>query len=160
MNQLVHFSDSPVVFEAAARLFGEVESRILEILPHAQIEHIGSTAIRGSLTKGDLDVLVRVSSHDFQESDRALGTIFKRNKGSDRTEAFSAFLDSSTSPKLGVQLVVAGTEFDTFVKWVEQLESDRDLRNAYDDLKARFHGKDMKKYREAKSEFIVKHQRG
>lgn len=159
MTQPVHFSDSPEVFEAAERLFSEVESRIRELLPHAEIEHIGCTAIRGSLTKGDLDVLVRVSSNDFRESDRALQSILTRNEGSDRTETFSAFKDSSTSPELGVQLVVAGTEFDTFSRWVEQLTSDRDLRAAYDDLKARYDGKDMTEYRDAKSEFIAENIR-
>jgi GrpB-like predicted nucleotidyltransferase (UPF0157 family) len=155
----VHFSNSPEVFEAAERLFSEVASRIREMLPHAEIEHIGSTAVRGSLTKGDLDVLVRVSGDDFRESDCALEAIFRRNEGSDKRETFSAFLDSSTSPELGVQLVVAGTEFDTFSYWVEQLTSDRKLRAAYNDLKARYNGKDMNEYREAKSEFIAKHIR-
>ena len=155
MTQTVHFSNLPEVFDAAESLFSEVKLRIREKLPHAEIEHIGSTAVRGRLTKGDLDVLVRVSRDDFRESDRALESLFGRNEGSDRTATFAAFQDSSTSPELGVQLVVAGTEFDTFSQWVSRLLSDRDLQAAYDDLKARYHGKRMSEYREAKSKFIA-----
>lgn len=159
MSELVHFSNSPDVFQSAGRLFADIESRINAHLPNVEIRHVGSTAIPGSLTKGDLDVLVRVSQSDFQAADRILEAMFDRNMRSDRTDTFSAFMDSSTSPELGVQLVVAGTEFDTFSRWVEQLASDRDLRAAYDDLKARYDGKGMSEYCEAKSEFIAEHIR-
>jgi GrpB-like predicted nucleotidyltransferase (UPF0157 family) len=136
-----------------------IQSRIRAVLPNAEIEHVGSTAIPGSLTKGDLDVLVRVDRSSFQGADRVLAEMFSRNQGSDKTDSFSAFADSSLSPELGVQLVVVGTEFDTFVDWVTKLTSDGQLRASYDELKANFHGKDMIRYREAKANFIAQNLR-
>lgn len=157
MTQLVQFSNSPEIFEAADRLFDRVSRKIGAVLPSAEIYHVGATAVPGSLTKGDLDVLVRVSRGDFQEADRALAEMYRRNVGSIRTDTFSAFMDESTSPELGVQLVVGGSELDTFVQWVRRLESDSALRAAYDALKARYHSKPMSEYRDAKSAFIARH---
>ena len=154
MSEPVHFSNSQEAFQAAERLYEAVQRRISTALPKAEIHHIGSTAIRGSLTKGDLDVLVRVSKDSFPEADRVLSNMFDRNEGSDRTDSFSAFMDSSESPDLGVQLVVEGSERDNFATWVDMLRSNDELRAAYDDLKANFHGKDMREYRAAKDEFI------
>jgi GrpB-like predicted nucleotidyltransferase (UPF0157 family) len=154
MSEPVHFSNSQETFQAAERLYEIVRRRISTALPNASIHHVGSTAIRGSLTKGDLDVLVRVSQDSFPEADRALAKMFNRNEGSDRTDSFSAFMDWSVSPDLGVQLVVEGSEHDNFATWVDMLRSNDDLRAAYDDLKAKFHGKDMRAYRAAKDEFF------
>lgn len=159
MSRLVHFSNSPELFCAAERLYKEIESRVCEALPHVEVRHVGSTAIYGSLTKGDLDVLVRVEQGRFREADQVLARMFSRNEGSDKTESFSAFTDSSVSPELGVQLVARGTEHDKFTEWLERLESDVELRASYDDLKAEYHGKDMNDYRAAKDEFILRNLR-
>ena len=43
----------------AAAIAGH-SARIDAALPGVEIEHVGSTAIPGALTKGDLDLLVRV----------------------------------------------------------------------------------------------------
>lgn len=157
MAQLVYFSNFPEIFEAAERLFDRVCQRIGATLPSAEVRHVGSTAIPGSLTKGDLDVLVRVPPGDFEKADRLLAEMYSRNMGSVRTATFSAFMDESTSPELGVQLVVDGSEFDTFVQWVRRLNSDSALLAAYDELKARHDGKSMTEYRAAKSAFIARH---
>ena len=159
MSQLVYFSNASHVFREAEKLYAKVERRIHGVLPDADVRHVGSTAIRGSLTKGDLDVVVRVEQDDFRDADRVLADMFSRNEGSDKTDAFSAFMDSRSSPELGVQLVVAGTEMDTFADWIDRLTSDSKLRASYDALKARFHGKAMNDYRKAKEAFILQNLR-
>jgi len=35
------------------------------MIPTAEIEHVGSTAVQGSLTKGDVDVQVRVAAAEY-----------------------------------------------------------------------------------------------
>ena len=154
MKDTVQFSNSPKIFEAAKRLFLEVQGRIQDVLPAAEIEHIGSTAIPGSLTKGDLDVLVRVDREGFRHADEILSRMFDRNSGSERSAVFSAFEDKSTSPDLGVQLTVAGSEVDFFVTWKDQLLSDKELLAAYDALKTKHQGRFMSDYRAAKNQFI------
>jgi GrpB-like predicted nucleotidyltransferase (UPF0157 family) len=128
MSQPVYFSNSPEIFQAAEQLYSVVERRINAALPNADIRHVGSTAIYGCLTKGDLDVLVRVDQDGFQEADRALSEMFARNEGSDRTESFSAFADASASPDLGVQLVVRGSTHDKFTVWIDRLNNNDELR--------------------------------
>lgn len=40
-------------------------ARVAELIPGAEIEHVGSTSIPGALTKGDVDLLVRVEQADL-----------------------------------------------------------------------------------------------
>jgi GrpB-like predicted nucleotidyltransferase (UPF0157 family) len=157
MTNTVHFSNTPELYEEANRLFERTKISISRLLPAAEVHHIGSTAIPGSLTKGDLEIAIRIRAADFAAADNVLSKEFERNVGSDRTESFSAFLDITTSPELGIQLVVIGSELDNFVEWRRRLEDDVNVRTEYDSLKSRFEGEDMEKYRLAKSRFIAKH---
>lgn len=154
MSDIVRFSNDPEVFAKAERLFGEVLWKIEAALPSAEICHVGSTAVPGLWTKGDLDVVVRVTASEFSEAEVVLEGMFSRNTGSFRSDEFAAFLDSSTDPDLGVQLVVIGSSVDNFLAWRHRLESDPQLRREYDELKRRFEGKSMEAYREAKAQFI------
>lgn len=141
--------------EDAERLFEHVASEIKALLPpSADIRHIGATAVAGCLTKGDLDVLVRVPAEVFGAADEALAARFARNVGSDRTETFSAFEDAMTNPHLGIQLIVAGSEGDDFHLFVDALRRDPGLVARYNALKGQFDGKPMDVYRAAKSAFI------
>ncbi len=54
----------------------------LRLPTSADIRHIGATTVWGCLTKGDLDVVVRVSLGDFPEADAVLSALFARNVGS------------------------------------------------------------------------------
>jgi GrpB-like predicted nucleotidyltransferase (UPF0157 family) len=157
MSSVVRFSNAPEIFAKADALFRVVEAQLRRVVPYAEVHHVGSTAIRRSFTKGDLDVLVRVQRSLFAAADQALAEIFERNVHSSRSDEFSAFLDASTKPELGVQLVVFDSSGDTFLKWLEKLRSDAVLRIQYDELKQSFEGKSMEAYREAKSRFIAHH---
>ncbi|MES5047191.1 GrpB family protein [Rhizobium nepotum] len=64
----------------------------------AEIEHVGATAVPGCLTKGDLDICIRVAATDFDAADRILARSFQRNPGSVRSGAFSAFMDDDRIP--------------------------------------------------------------
>lgn len=142
--------------EDAEHLFECVASEIKALLPSsADIRHIGATAVAGCLTKGDLDILVRVPVRVFGAADDALAGRFARNVGSDRTETFSAFEDAATSPHLGIQLIVAGSEGDDFHIFVDALRRDPELVARYNALKCQFDGKPMDAYRAAKSAFIM-----
>ena len=154
MSDVVRFSNEPVVFAKAERLFQTVARKLAEHIPNAEIRHVGSTAIPGTLTKGDLDILVRVGAEDFQSAEATLAGIFERNIESFRSDEFAAFLDKSTEPDLGIQLVRRGGEADSFLIWLDQLQNDAKLRQQYDELKRRFEGKSMEEYREAKALFI------
>lgn len=140
----------------AERLFERVFSELRALLPSsADIRHIGATAVPGCLTKGDLDIVVRVGAEDFIAADAALAARFARNVGSKRTASFSSFEDAGTSPHLGVQLTVAGGEDDVFHRFVDALTQDPDLVAQYNALKRQFDGQPMDVYRAAKSTFVT-----
>jgi GrpB-like predicted nucleotidyltransferase (UPF0157 family) len=138
----------------AERLFETVSKSLGQMLPRSDIRHIGATAVPGCLTKGDLDIVVRVSEADFAAADQVLAAIFLRNEGSIRTEMFSAFEDASGDPHLGIQLVVTEGPFDVFHLFVEALERSPALLEEYNALKRRHEGADMARYRQAKDAFV------
>jgi GrpB-like predicted nucleotidyltransferase (UPF0157 family) len=142
---------------AAERLYAEIASRLRGLLPcSADIRHIGATAIDGCLTKGDLDVVVRVEQQNFLPSDDALASQFSRNVGSIRSASFSAFEDSTTSPHLGIQLTAIGGPEDFFHLFVEALKRDAALVAEYNALKQKFDRRPMTDYRSAKDDFVAK----
>jgi GrpB-like predicted nucleotidyltransferase (UPF0157 family) len=52
--------------EQAQRLFEAVSKSLIEVLPPAaDVRHFGATAVPGCLTKGDLDIVVRVPIDQF-----------------------------------------------------------------------------------------------
>lgn len=140
----------------AERLFERMSSELRAFLPSSvDIRHIGATAVTGCLTKGDLDIVVRVDAADFTAADAALVARFARNLGSKRTASFSSFEDAETSPHLGIQLTVAGGEDDDFHLFVEALTRDPALVAQYNALKRQFDGKSMDVYRAAKGAFVT-----
>ena len=107
--------------DQAERLFGLTRAALQSVLPTADIRHVGATAIRGCLTKGDLDIVVRVPAKDFAQAETVLATRYAFNSGSTRTTDFAAFEDATTDPPLGIQLTVIDGPFDFFHAFVEAL---------------------------------------
>lgn len=132
------------------------KERIIKVIPNAEIHHVGSSAIPNSLTKGDLDIQVRVSSKSFSIAVEKLSKLYKSNEGSIKTNEFRAFEDDTISPPVGVQLTVFNSEFDFFWKFRDILLKNDTYRNDYDNLKRKFEGEKMNKYRESKNEFFNK----
>ncbi|MGE8035889.1 GrpB family protein [Lysinibacillus sp. NPDC093692] len=48
---------------------------IQRLIPGAYIQHVSSTAIPNSLTKGDLDIQVRVSEYQFNQTVEAASLV-------------------------------------------------------------------------------------
>jgi GrpB-like predicted nucleotidyltransferase (UPF0157 family) len=139
-----------------SRVFERRRAELEGILPEARIEHVGSTAVPGSLTKGDLDICVIVEGAEFERASRVLAERFEIHQ----PENWSATLASFTAPSeegidVGVQLVPAGSpdELD-FVGWRDRLRADPELRARYDELKRRHQADGMDDYRAAKERLI------
>ncbi|MCJ2087847.1 GrpB family protein [Methylobacterium sp. E-005] len=149
-------ADCDAARAAAERLFQTVTDQLHPQLPmSAEIRHVGATAIPGCLTKGDLDMVVRVARADFAAADERLARLFARNVGSIRTDAFSAFADASRTPHLGVQLTVKGGTLDVFHHFADALRSDPALVERYNALKRAHQDWPMALYRPAKDAFIA-----
>ncbi|MDY4393640.1 GrpB family protein [Bacillus thuringiensis] len=150
----VNFLEQSKINEMANKEFSNQKSRILELLPNVDIQHIGSTAIPNSITKGDLDIQVRVSKEDFTKAVEILSTIYDINEGSTKTDFFRAFKDDLLPLPLGVQLTVINSDLDIFWKIRDVLLKNDEFRKEYDDLKRNFEGKTMDEYRLAKNQFF------
>lgn len=152
----VNFFYNKSLYEKAEETFFKHKALIEKLLPEADVQHVGSTAIPNSITKGDLDIQVRVDTNIFSNAVKELAKLYELNEGSVKTETFRAFKDDSTVPPVGVQLTVINSEFDFFWKFREILLMNDNYRKEYDNLKRNYEGKEMEDYREAKNKFFEK----
>lgn len=115
---------------------------------------MGATSVPECLTKGDLDVNVRLPLAEFAVAERALAERFDRNVGTIRTADFASFKDDGRDPPQGIQLTVLGSDYDFFLDFQRALCADPQAVAAYNALKRRHDGGDMDAYRQVKSMFI------
>ncbi|MCJ2092532.1 GrpB family protein [Methylobacterium sp. J-072] len=137
-------------------MFAVVRRTLEPVLPAAtEILHVGATAIPGCLTKGDLDIVVRVEGQGFAAAESCLAARFARNDGSVRTDDFAAFEDTGRMPHLGIQLTVKDGPLDVFHRFAAALRADPELVARYNALKRAHHDHPMTLYRAAKDAFIA-----
>lgn len=151
----VHFHPEEV-FRQRVRTAWERESgRLRALLPNADLQHVGSTAVPGALTKGDLDIQVRVPPASFAAAEAALAVTYARNAGNPARERFASFEAHGGDVDVGIQLTsIDGTD-DSFWRFRELLLTDKDVRAAYDALKRAHDGGPMDDYRRAKDRFFT-----
>ena len=89
MSEFVSFAPEREFRDDVAAAYEEVGGALRALLPRACLNHVGSTSVPGSLTKGDLDVCVLVSAAAFADADAALASRYARNEGSDRSRRSS-----------------------------------------------------------------------
>ena len=137
------------VRERVAGIFGRRRAELGRLLPGARVERVGSTAVQGWLTKGDLDICVIVGGEEFERSSRVLAGRFEIHQ----PENWLATLASFTAPSedgidVGVQLVLTGSPDERhFVGWRDRLRADPDLRARYDEVKRRHQADGTDAYR-------------
>ena len=66
-----------------------------ELLPNGQIEHIGATSMPDGITKGDVDINIRVSPNEFPRTVETLRGLFPVAQPDNWTESFASFSDTS-----------------------------------------------------------------
>ncbi|PYZ97788.1 hypothetical protein CR205_04125 [Alteribacter lacisalsi] len=154
MPDIVTFAEEHLYREKANEIAKRHEKLIKSVLPAALVYHIGSTAVPGSLTKGDVDLQVRVSQKDFPEAREALAKIYKVNQGSFQSSFFCAFEKEAEVLPLGVQLTVIASEVDHFWKLTAFFQTHPEFTQQYNELKQTSEGLDMDEYRDRKSLFI------
>jgi GrpB-like predicted nucleotidyltransferase (UPF0157 family) len=145
------------VRERVAGVFGRRRVELGGLLPGARVEHVGSTAVPGSLTKGDLDICVIVAGEEFERASRVLGARFEIHQLENWSPTLASFIaPSENGIDVGVQLVPAGSADERhFVGWRDRLRADPELRARYDELKLRHQDDVMDAYRAAKERLIL-----
>lgn len=71
-NALMKFIPTQSIIGTANLVYAEKVLKLKKLLPFAEVHHVGSTAVPGSLTKGDLNINIRVIQEDF---DRAVNIL-------------------------------------------------------------------------------------
>jgi len=155
--ETVTFINSDDIKETADKLFTEQRERIVAAIPDADVQHIGSTAIPNSLTKGDVDANVRVTKEKLPSTIESLRKLYDVNQRENWNDTFASFKDdSSFELPFGVQVTVIGSPSDDFVKLRDILLQNPKLVEEYNNLKRKSDGLNMAEYRKQKYELLEK----
>jgi GrpB-like predicted nucleotidyltransferase (UPF0157 family) len=137
-------------------IFARVLPQILSLLPDAEVAHIGATAIPGALTKGDLDIMVRVSSARFPDAVAKLKTSFSLKQPKNWNDSFASFGDDTGYVlPLGVQLIVKDSESDFLLFLRDHFIKHPEVLEAYNQLKLRYADQGPEAYWQAKDTFLT-----
>ncbi len=153
----VTFQDRSVFTDRVAQILLEEEPLLRLLLPWADMQHVGSTSIPGALTKGDLDIVIRVPKERFVKSRERLLSIYEPDQQENWSTTFASFKDLNKSLPLGVQLTIMGSKDDLFVTFRDALRSKPELLAEYNALKTSCEGQPAEVYLEKKGVFFEKH---
>ncbi len=136
--------------------FELVRQRMSALLPEARVEHIGSSAIPGAISKGDLDVCVLVPASEHHRAVMALTRHgYVEKSGTLRTDALCMLEWHEPGHKHAVQVVATGSEFEKmFITFRDSLRQNPDLVARYNQVKEAAAHLGESAYRSAKSRFI------
>ena len=148
---------APSEYQAAAgAVYLSVVQEIARLLPDAQAEHIGASAIPGAVSKGDLDICVLVTAQEHARAVQVLqGAGYVAKKDTLCTPELCMLLSPRTDTDVALQVVAKGSEFEFFLHFRDALRADPRLVEQYNQLKQRFAPFGMERYREEKSRFIT-----
>ena len=150
----VYFKPTSNFRDKTNELFRKQKNIISDLIPSAEIQHIGSTAIPTSITKGDLDINVRVQKENFKPAIETLKNHYEINQLENWTENFASFKSKISGVDFGVQLTIVGSSTDDFVKLRDILIKNPDLIKEFNLMKQTYNGKDMEEYRKEKGKFF------
>lgn len=122
--------------EKVQKLFLRVKSDTLGNIPNARFEHIGASSIPGSVSKGDLDIFVGVNRSDFEKTlqeSKAIG--FCEKDGTLRTDELCMMVTDKYNYDVALQVVVNGSEFESFIKFRDFMITRPDLVEELNALK-------------------------
>lgn len=136
-------------------IFSDLNQRLRSILPCADVEHIGSSAIKGAISKGDLDVLVRVLTSEFEDAISKIKDLgFSEKSGTLRNESLCMLVTETYNWDVAIQLIAKNSEYEDFIIFRDRLNHDPELVARYNQLKSSSRGLSADEYRQKKSAFI------
>lgn len=138
------------------RVLARVTPQVRQLLPDAEVDHIGATAIPGAVTKGDIDLVVRVAPAAFKASVEILSAHFEIKQRENWTPDFASFGDDSGYDlPLGIQLVVKESESDFLTFLRDHLISNPPALAEYNQLKVQHAPEGVEGYWRAKNAFFA-----
>lgn len=148
---------APSEYQAnAAQIAAEIGSEVRLLIPDCRVEHVGSSAIPGAISKGDVDVCVVVPAEFHQSAVTRLETAGYVVKADTlRTPELCMLISPRTDADAALQVVAAGSRFEFFMHFRDALIANHSLVERYNDLKRGMSDKSPEAYRDAKSSFVA-----
>lgn len=154
MKEIVTFKSEENFRDQAEEVVQKHTEIITRAIPTADVHHVGSTAVKGSLTKGDVDLQIRVDEATFDYARSFLDQTYARNEGSSQTSFFGAYEKEDEILPLGLQLTLKHSVVDNFWKVTRYFKENPAITENYNRLKLVHEGKDMDNYRDEKALFM------
>ena len=153
---------SRLEFRPAAEIHGQAvtilareRERLTRLVPPGQLSLTGGSSVPAALTRGDVDLHLRVPSADFASVVELLGTLYRPVLLEIWTATLATFEVDARLPT-GIAVTPIGSEHDTlFARTWGLLSTDAALLEAYNELKRRHDGGEIGPYLEAKSAFFA-----
>ncbi len=154
----VSFQPSDMFQRRAAAIVEQIAELVRRAVPDCDVQDMGATAVPGLLTKGDVDVNVRVAAIDFPAVIEFLERHFSVHQPQNWSDGYASFADDySYALPTGVQVTIVGHPDDKFLAQRDRLAADPKLIALYNELKREHDGGTMEGYRSAKWAFIATH---
>ena len=116
-------------------VLAELRRDVRVLAPGVELEHIGATSMPDGVTKGDVDVNLRVDADRFDQVVGALSSRFDVAQPQNWTETYASFSDTRRGVPLGIQVTVRGSDDDFLVALRDLMRDDPELRHEYDAIK-------------------------
>lgn len=152
----MHFVPVETIQKIANDQFKIQKAFLNKLIPSADIQHVGATSVPGSLTKGDLDIQIRVPKSKFVSARTVLSQHYKPNHQNDIwTEEFASFENyANPAIPIGIQLTVQGSNYDEFYKIRDLFINNPKLLKRYNAIKMQCEGKSSVEYRKHKRQLF------
>ncbi len=127
--------------DAVTAAFRVERAKIRRLLPRAEVVHTGATSVAEALTRGDLDIHVRVRADEFVLARDVLASVNVGYRREMWTPEFATFVVRDASIPTGIALTAIRGEHDRrFVTAWDRLRRDATLLRAYNELKLKHEG--------------------
>ncbi len=139
--------------EALAVLEAERE-RLARLVPTGELSLTGASSVPGALTRGDVDLHLRVRAQDFRAAVAVLADVYAVVHPEIWTSTLATFAVDAPIPA-GVAVTPIGSEHDLrFTRAWSLLASRPELLRAYNEMKLAHAGRPVADYEAAKSAFF------
>ena len=139
---------------AAHRVLASQARRIRSLGADGELTLTGGSSVPRALTRGDIDLHLRVSADRFATTVEALRATYAVVHPEIWTTTLATFVDPDDS-RVGIAVTPIGSEHDRrFVESWQRLRADPDALAAYNAMKRAHAGADPAAYERAKSEFF------
>jgi len=148
---LVDVADVVAAAEAMVEEFGLVARRLV---PDAEVHHIGATALPTGLTKGDVDVNIRIDTDGFARAVDVLRRHYEPAQEHNWTPTYASFKADSYPLPLGIQVTVIGSPDDFLLALRDAMRTRPAILDEYTECKRRAAALGPGAYWEAKDAFL------